>query len=147
MRYLCLDLGSKRIGLALSDETGLIATPLGTIYVRDEAQVFSEIKKRVAENNAGRLVVGLPIQLNGQEGIEANRARAFVERLQKQIEVPIYFMDERLTSVTAERMMLAAGVKRQKRKANIDATAAALILQTYLDLERRRQALPHDHSN
>ncbi len=138
MRYLSLDLGRKRIGMALSDETGLIATPLGVIQVRSPFQVFAEIVKRVAEYEAGKVVIGLPIQLNGKEGIEAERARTFAVELAKHLTIPIAFMDERLSSVAAERMLLDAGHNRDKRRANIDATAAALILQTYLDLERNQ---------
>ncbi len=145
MRYLCLDLGRKRIGLALSDATGLIATPLGVIHVRNQDQVFAEIKKTVAHQQVEHVVIGLPIQLNGVEGIEANRAREFATQLEKIIDLPIGFMDERLSSVAAERILIEAGQKRDKRRANIDATAAALILQTYLDLERTRNRKQEDH--
>ncbi len=136
MRYLCLDPGRRRIGVALSDETGLIATPEGVIFVRQPDQVYREIAQLVEKHAAGRVVIGLPLQLNGQEGIEATRARIFGEDLKNYITVPVYFMDERLTSVEADRLLLQAGFKRQKRRANIDATAAAVILQTYLDIER-----------
>jgi putative Holliday junction resolvase len=144
LRYLGLDLGRKRIGLALSDETGLIASPIGVIQVQNQEQVFTEIVRRVAENQVGKLVIGLPIQLNGKEGIEAERARAFAAELQPRLTIPIIFMDERLSSVAAERMLLDAGHNKQKRRANIDATAAALVLQTALDLERRRAAQSTD---
>ncbi len=145
MRYLCLDPGRKRIGLALSDETGLIATPLGVIYVRNSEQVLNEIARLVQEHQAGRVIIGLPLRLNGQEGIESGRARDFGEDLQKYIDVPIDFMDERLTSVEADRLLSDSGMKkRQKKRQSIDATAAAIILQTYLDAERsqmRRNSL------
>lgn len=142
MRYLGLDLGRKRIGLALSDHTGLIASPIGVIQVQNQEQVFTEIVRRILENEVEKLVIGLPIQLNGKEGIEAERARAFAAELQPRLTIPIIFMDERLSSVAAERMLLDAGHNKQKRRANIDATAAALVLQTALDLERRRAAQP-----
>ncbi len=140
MRYLGLDLGRKRIGLALSDHTGLIASPIGVIQVQNQEQVFTEIIRRVVEYEVEKLVIGLPIQLNGKEGIEAERARAFAADLETRLTIPIMFMDERLSSVAAERLLLDAGHKKQKRRANIDATAAALVLQTALDLERRRAA-------
>ncbi|NWJ96377.1 MAG: Holliday junction resolvase RuvX [Chloroflexi bacterium] len=136
MRFLCLDLGRKRIGVAMSDETRLIATPIGTIQVRNQEQVFQEIVRLVETHQAVRLILGLPLRLNGQEGIESNRARTFAADLENYLSIPIDFMDERLTSVEAERIMLEAGVKRNKRRAKIDATAAALILQAYLDAER-----------
>ncbi len=144
MRYLCLDLGRRRIGVATSDETALIATPFGVIYVRTQEQVFREVARLVKEQEVGGVVIGLPLQLNGQEGIESGRARDFASDLEKYIDVPIAFMDERLTSVEADRLMLEAGYKRDKRRANIDATAAALILQAYLDAERNKARRPMD---
>ncbi|MEI7554857.1 Holliday junction resolvase RuvX [Candidatus Chlorohelix sp.] len=140
MRYLALDLGRKRIGLALSDETGLISSPAGVIQVRNPEQVFTEIVALVKQNEVGKLVIGLPIQLNGREGIEAERARVFASELAGRISVPVDFMDERLSSVEAERRLIDSGKRGQKIKDNIDATAAALILQTYLDRERRRSS-------
>jgi putative holliday junction resolvase len=139
MRYLGIDLGSKRIGLALSDETGLIATPLTTLQVRNEPQVFADIIQTVNEYDIAKIIVGLPIMLNGTEGIEANRARAFADRLKQKINIEIDLMDERLTSIEAERRMTELRIKKQKRKANIDSAAAAIFLQTYLDKERREK--------
>ncbi|NWJ44314.1 MAG: Holliday junction resolvase RuvX [Chloroflexi bacterium] len=139
MRYLALDLGRKRIGLALSDETGLISSPAGVIQVRHSEQVFTEIESLVKQNEVGKLIIGLPIQLNGREGIEAERARVFAAELGGRISVPVDFMDERLSSVEAERRLIDSGKRGQKIRDNIDATAAALILQTYLDRERRRK--------
>lgn len=136
MRYLCLDPGRKRIGVAVSDETGLIATPVGVIQVGDRAQVFKQVLRHIEEQEAGKLIIGLPLHMNGDEGIEAGRAREFARQLSRLTPIPIDFMDERLTSVEADRLMQEAGVKREKRKANIDARAAAIILQTYLDVER-----------
>lgn len=143
MRYLCLDPGRKRIGVAVSDETGLIATPLATIQVGDRQQVFKQILRYIEQEEAGKLIIGLPLHMNGDEGIEAGRAREFARQLSKLTPIPIDFMDERLTSVEAERLMQEAGVKREKRKATLDARAAAIILQTYLDVERsERRNLP-----
>lgn len=135
MRYLCLDLGLKRIGVATS-ESGLIASPHAVIQVTKKEQVVREVLRYIAEIDAEKMVIGLPLQLNGKEGIEANRARDFAADLANYTDVPIEFMDERLTSVEAERMMQLEGVRRDKRKATIDARAAAIILQTYLDRER-----------
>ena len=136
MRYLCLDLGKKRIGVAVSDETALIATPLGTINVTSREQVFQAILRYLSEQAAVRLIIGLPLRLSGEEGIESNRAREFANAFAKRTDVPIYFVDERLSSVEASRMMQEAGVKSRKRRINIDAQAAAVILQAYLDTER-----------
>ena len=136
MRYLCLDLGSKRIGVAVSDQTGLIATPVGAIPVSNRQQALQEVLRYIQKEEAGALVIGLPLHMNGEEGIEANRAREFARQLSKFTDLPIDFMDERLTSVEAERLMQEAGIKREKRRALIDARAAAIILQTYLDSKR-----------
>ncbi len=139
MRYLCLDLGSKRIGVAVSDETELIATPVGTIYVTTRKQVLQDVLHYLQQEEAGGLVIGLPLHLSGQEGIEAGRAREFARQLSRLTPISIEFMDERLTSVEAERLMQEAGVKRHKRRTSIDARAAAIILQTYLDSKRSRR--------
>ncbi len=136
MRILGLDPGRRRIGVAVSDETELIATPRGVIVVKYPDQVFKAISRLVEENEAGKVVVGLPLQLNGQEGIEARRARNFGAGLEKFLTIPVDFMDERLTSVEADRLLIEAGVKARKRRANLDATAAAIILQAYLDSKR-----------
>ena len=137
MRYLCLDPGRKRIGVAVSDETGLIASPVGVIQVgSSRAEVFKQVLRHIEQQEAGKLIIGLPLHMNGDEGIEAGRAREFARQLSKLTNIPIDFMDERLTSVEADRLMQEAGVKREKRRANIDARAAAIILQTYLDAER-----------
>jgi putative holliday junction resolvase len=138
LRYLCLDPGRKRIGVAVSDETGLIASPVGVIQVgeRNRAQVLQQVLRYIEQEEAGKLIIGLPLHMNGDEGIEAARAREFARQLSRLTKIPIDFMDERLTSVEADRLMQEAGIKREKRKARIDARAAAIILQTYLDAER-----------
>jgi putative Holliday junction resolvase len=138
LRYLCLDPGRKRIGVAVSDETGLIASPVGVIQVgeRNRAQVLQQVLRYIEQEEAGKLIIGLPLHMNGDEGIEAGRAREFARQLARLTKIPIDFMDERLTSVEADRLMQEAGIKRDKRKARIDARAAAIILQTYLDAER-----------
>jgi putative holliday junction resolvase len=138
LRYLCLDPGRKRIGVAVSDETGLIASPVGVIQVgdRNRTQVLQQVLRYIEQEEAGKLIIGLPLHMNGDEGIEAARAREFARQLSRLTKIPIDFMDERLTSVEADRLMQEAGIKRDKRKARIDARAAAIILQTYLDAER-----------
>ncbi|HEX2914014.1 MAG TPA: Holliday junction resolvase RuvX [Chloroflexia bacterium] len=141
MRYLCLDPGRKRIGVAVSDETGLIATPLGVINVTSRDQVIKEILRYLEQENAGRLIMGLPLRMNGEEGIESARARDFAAQIARHTTVPIDFMDERLTSVEAERIMQESGGRKRKnarQRIPIDAHAAAIILQTYLDAERER---------
>ena len=138
MRILCLDPGRKRVGMAISDETELIATPLGIIQVHSRRQMLEEIGKVVEREEIGKLVLGLPLHLNGKEGQEAERARVLADELRNLLHLPVDLMDERLTSYEADRMLAEAGVKPQKRKAFLDSTAAAIILQTYLDAARSR---------
>jgi putative holliday junction resolvase len=103
---------------------------------RNRAQVLQQVLRYIEQEEAGKLIIGLPLHMNGDEGIEAGRAREFARQLSRLTKIPIDFMDERLTSVEADRLMQEAGIKRDKRKARIDARAAAIILQTYLDAER-----------
>ncbi len=138
MRILCLDPGRKRVGLALSDATELIATPLGVIQVHSRRQLLEEVARIVQREEVGKLVLGLPLHLNGSEGQEAERARVLASELSELLHLPIDMMDERLTSFEADRMLADSGMKPQKRKAHLDATAAAIILQTYLDAARNR---------
>jgi putative Holliday junction resolvase len=124
------------VGLAVSDETELIATPLKIIQVQNRRQLLDELAQIVAAEEIGKIVLGLPLHLNGKEGQEAANARTLAAELTELLHLPVDFMDERLTSFEAERMLAEAGVKPQKRKAYLDSTAAAIILQTYLDSAR-----------
>ena len=148
MRYLCLDLGRRRIGVAISDPDGLLARPLTTIHVKSTNDTIANVLRLLTEQGAGALVIGLPLQLNGEEGIEAGRARAFAAKLAAQTVAPITMWDERLTSVVADRMLLDSGVRTQKKRQQIiDQTAAAVILQSYLDSRRPTVLLPPDLSS
>ncbi len=136
MRVLALDLGDRRVGIALSDPTGTIAQGLEVLERRGGRQVIEHIRRRVADYQVERIVVGLPLRMDGTEGVEAEKVRRFVARLQTAIRVPIDVYDERLSTVAAERLMVADDVSRTRRRQRRDAVAAALILQSYL--ERRR---------
>lgn len=143
MRILCLDPGGKRVGLAVSDETELIATPLTTVQVQSRRLLIDEIVRIAHKEEVGKIVMGLPLHLNGREGAEAERARVLAKEIGDKLQLPVDFMDERLTSVEAERILIDLGVKAKKRKAQLDLTAAAIILQTYLDAARsQRRQLP-----
>jgi len=135
-RILALDVGGKRIGVAIADETGTIATPLG--YVRRGPGDLGELRRLVERWHATRLVVGLPTGLSGREGPQAAAVRAFAEEVAAALGLPLDYWDERLTTAIAERALSEAGTKRGKRKEQIDAVAAAIILQGYLDAARRR---------
>ncbi len=133
MRNLGLDIGEKRIGVAISDSEEILASPLETITYRDEEQAINAINGLVKKYNIERIVVGLPYSLNGEIGFQAIKVQEFIEKLRESISVDVHFQDERLTTVTASNMLIEAGVKKSKRKEKIDAAAATIILQAYLD--------------
>jgi len=139
MRIIALDVGERRIGVALSDPTGTLATPLATIEQPsdDIRPTLDEIVRLVQENEASEIVVGIPVLLSGREGSQARTTRDFVRRLAERTAVPIRRVDERLSSVQAERMLRDSGAKPSREKGRIDAAAAAIILQSYLDSARR----------
>jgi putative Holliday junction resolvase len=133
-RVLALDLGEVRVGLALSDPLGITAQPLPTLQRTSMKKDLRFLDDLVRERGVVRVVVGLPLMLSGEEGPGAVAAREFAERLDRRLDgVEIELWDERLTSVEAERTMLAADVSRKKRKQSVDAMAAVLILQSYMD--------------
>lgn len=135
-RILALDYGRRRIGVAVSDPTQTIASPLTTLVRRvGKRPPWAEIGRLVAEHEVGELVVGLPLEMGGGEGEWAAEVRAFGAELARRTGLPVRWVDERLSSVEAERAVRSMGLKRSQRedKARIDATAAALILRGYLD--------------
>ncbi|MBA7609049.1 putative pre-16S rRNA nuclease [subsurface metagenome] len=131
MAILGLDVGDKRIGVAFAD--GLLAIPL---TVLDRAGEESDMEKLLAlarEHGAERIVVGLPLSMNGSIGRQAEKVLAFSRALSEHVDIPVDTWDERLSTVAAERLLLDSGMKREKRKGKRDAMAAAIILQAYLD--------------
>lgn len=133
-RMLGLDIGERRIGIAVSDEMGMIASPVGLI--QRAGDVASELRALILQYNAVRLVAGLPVGLNGREGLQAALVREFTDALAAEIDVPLDYWDERLSTTVAERSLIAGGTRRSARKQKIDAVAAAVILQSYLDNQR-----------
>lgn len=129
-RALGVDYGTKRVGLALSDASKLLATPL-SVAGRDEA--ISAITKAVAEHDVDEIVVGMPNSLSGQDGPAAANASDFVAELRSAVEVDVLVEDERFTTAIAERSMIETGERRRDRRRKIDSAAAAIILQSYLD--------------
>jgi len=132
-RILALDLGEKRIGLAVSDENGIIAQPIGFIKRRDWRKDIQTLKEHILNYNAAKLVIGLPKSLDGTMGPKAKLALEFAKRLEGELDEEIILWDERLTTAQAKRVLIQGGVRRRKRKLVIDKLAAALILQNYLD--------------
>jgi putative holliday junction resolvase len=137
MRILGLDVGTKRIGLAMSDELLLTAQGSLTIYRKSPEADIEEIKRIVKENAVQEVIVGLPLNMNGTQGPKAREAVDFAEKISKAVDVPVKTWDERLTTVQAERALLEADVSRAKRKKVIDKLAAQVILQSYLDRRKK----------
>jgi putative Holliday junction resolvase len=138
---LGLDIGGKRIGVAGCDRTGLIATGLTTIESQSFQQVVEQLQAIVAEREVDVLVAGLPYSMNGTLGSQARKVQKFAKRLAHALNLPLEYIDERLTSYQAEQMMLAENISPSRNKGFIDRKAAALILQQWLD--ERREKLNH----
>jgi len=136
MRILAIDYGTKRVGLALSDETGTIAQPLGFLSAEPASRLFNLLQETVAGRKAVEIVVGIPRNMNGTYGPAADQAREFVAALQHAVAVPVKTWDERLTTVQANRFLIETGMRREKRRERVDQTAAAILLQSYLDRAR-----------
>lgn len=138
MRYLGLDLGTKTLGVAVSDETGLIASTYKTIfYQSDEKLLFNELKQIIKELNIKKIILGFPKNMNNSVGERGQRALEFKEKLQNKLNIEVVMLDERLTTKEATNYMLEANVSRKKRKQKIDSLAANIILQTYLDRKEK----------
>lgn len=133
MRYLGLDIGDKRIGLAISDPEEILASPLTTVTRDDDEKAIEAILELVNKHEVQRIVVGLPYSLDGSIGRQANKVMSFVKELSKHTEAEIETWDERLSSVAAERLLAEASTKRKTARLRRDAAAAAFILQGYLD--------------
>lgn len=132
-RYLGLDVGERRIGLALSDPLGITAQPLETINRSALKDDIATIFKVVDEKEVSALVVGLPKNMNNSLGFKAQEVQNFIASLTKSRDIPVHWIDERLTTVQATNVLLEANVSRQKRKKSVDKLAAVFILQTFLD--------------
>jgi len=155
-RLLALDVGEARIGVAVSDPSGVLASPYTTLHVTsDELQTWTSIQRLVSETEAEGLVIGLPISLDGQLHAQGERIQAFAEHLKPYISIPISFWDERLSTVEAQRLLMERGqdeeqrrwrrsgqrhthARRRRARQEIDALAAAVLLQDYLDHQRNK---------
>jgi putative holliday junction resolvase len=133
MRILALDHGTKRVGIALSDELKLIAQPLEFVAAEPFADLLARLKELIHDKQVELILVGLPRNMNGSYGPAALKVQSFVAALRGALTVPIRTWDERLTSVQANRLLIEGHVRRDKRKQKVDQTAAAILLQSYLD--------------
>ena len=138
LRVLGIDYGHRHIGLAISDALGLAAHGLPTLSNKSEQQVLDALRELVQARDVGHIVVGLPRNMDGSLGPQAEKVMSFAERLSA-LGRPVHFTDERLTTERAERVMKDAGLSRAKRRKKVDRLAATFILQLYLDTSRSRR--------
>jgi putative Holliday junction resolvase len=136
MRIAALDVGDARIGVAVSDESGVSARGIGTVARRGGRHDLDALARLLAPHEPERIVVGLPLHMDGSEGHQATRVRAFGARVAERLGVPVDYWDERLTTFEAEDALRRAAVPARKRRALIDQAAAAVILRSYLDGRR-----------
>ncbi len=137
-----LDIGDSRIGVALSDPLGMMASPLMIIDRTDEMVAIQKIVDIIREKEVGRVIAGLPLNMNGSQGLQAEKTSVFVEELRHHLVVPIEYQDERLSTVSARELI--QGIRKTNRDTRYDAAAAALILQSYLDKNTRRMDTPEN---
>lgn len=137
MRYLGLDLGTKSLGVALSDKLGLVASFYENIRYDDEDELINKISNIINENNVEKIVLGLPKNMNNTLGDRATDTIRFKEKLEQKVQKEVILEDERLTTKVAEGILIDADLSRKKRKKYVDGLSAVVILQSYLDKRRR----------
>lgn len=140
MRILGLDIGERRIGVAVSDPTGTVATPLIVLDARTLARDAAPLRRLVDDYGPDLFVVGLPLTLAGEEGPQAASVKVTVRRLIEPLGIPVAYHDERLSSTAANRAMAAAGADERARRGSVDMVAASLLLQGYLDGDRMKRS-------
>ncbi|MBP6965163.1 MAG: Holliday junction resolvase RuvX [Armatimonadetes bacterium] len=146
MRLMGLDIGDRTIGVAVSDELGLGAHPVTVLKRTDSVRKdIGRLRELAEQHEVERIVVGVPIMLSGETGVQAEKVLAFVDELRRRMRVPIETWDERLTTAEAERMLIETGHRREKRREIIDMHAAAVILQTYMD--SRKSSAPRERAD
>lgn len=136
-RRMGIDYGIKRMGVAVCDPAEMFATPLCVVPVRGDAHAAGEVKRLIDETGAESVVIGLPVNMNGTKGPMAEKVTAFADRVRVLTGLPVTLWDERLTSAMAERTLIEADVRRDKRKNIVDMLAAQSILQSYMDSIQR----------
>lgn len=142
MRALGLDIGEKRIGVAISDPSGTVATPLKVVATADALGDARVLRRFVEDYEVELIVVGLPLSLDGSEGPQAAQTRSIAERLVRSLDIPVEYHDERLSSTQAKRAMTEAGVSDKAKRGSVDMVAASLFLQSYLDARRSSHSEP-----
>ena len=133
MKILAIDYGSKRIGLAISDELGITARPLAVVERRNLDRDLDFLENVIRENNVEQIVLGLPLRLDGTRGIQCEKVERFAAVLKERFPIPLVFWDEALSTWEADELMMTAGIKSRKRRKMVDKIAAGIILQSYLN--------------
>lgn len=136
-RLLGLDVGNRRIGMAVSDLLGITAQGIDTLQRRNKRTDFQQLAKVIRQYNVAEIVVGLPLRLSGAESAQTEKVTTFAEELRTKFSIPVHLWDERLTSVQANRLLREAELSIEKRAASVDRMAAVLILQSFLDSRSR----------
>jgi len=145
MRILGLDVGDKTIGVAVSDELGITANPVCVIQRSASIKKdISEVRRLAQDYTVEKIVVGMPLMLDGSVGVQAQKVQAFVEELRKRTTIPVEVWDERLTTSQVERVLIEMDQSRAKRKKQLDKLAAAIILQAYMDSHRSTHEEPNE---
>lgn len=132
-RILAIDFGARKIGLAVSDELGLTAQGLETYYRSNKKADFDHLRRTIKQYNVTEIVMGLPLRMNGAEGIQAEKVQAFAEELRRKFKLPVELFDERLTSVEANRVLRETEMSIRRRAEVVDQLAAVLILQSFME--------------
>jgi len=140
MRILGIDLGAKRVGIAVSDPDGVVAHPLKLLEPKSDADLINSIRALVAEYDVGRIVVGLPMLMKGEAGSAAREAQKFADRLRDELAIAVDLWDERLSTVRANRALKEANLSPAERRKRVDMVAAQMVLQSWLDAHRRDKA-------
>jgi putative Holliday junction resolvase len=133
MRVMALDYGTRRVGVAISDALGVLARPLGSLPAQPFPELVAALQRLIQEHEVERIIVGLPRNMNGTYGPAAAAVQTWVAELQPHLPVPVMLWDERLTTVQAHRRLREAGHSERKRRQRVDSSAAAILLQSYLD--------------
>lgn len=141
MKYLGLDLGTRTLGIAISDLTHLVATPYTVLRFSESNYIdtIKPLKEIIDSEHIEKLILGLPKNMNNTIGDRANTTLEYKKMLEDNFDIPVMMQDERLSTVAAHNYMIEADLSRKKRKAKVDGLAASIILQTYLDIERGKK--------
>lgn len=135
MRMLGLDLGTKTLGIAITDAFGMIANPYKTLRYENDEELIEPLKEIIDLQKIGEIALGLPKNMDNSMGFASKRSLEFKDLLERHIDIPIFLVDERLSTVEAEKYLLDADMSRKKRKDHIDAVAASVILNTYIRMK------------